>query len=98
MNATLAYLTPSSFTTYIISFPLTLPRFNFHLKHTLIRTALKNGSACSPMPAPWTVRQTQSWQKQDLRKLTREQDGERSGSECAERRAESVCVVGQVLS
>jgi len=30
---------------HIISLPLTLPRFNFHLKHTLVRTALKNGAA-----------------------------------------------------
>ena len=29
----------------MISLPLTLPRLPFHLKHTLIRTAIKNGAA-----------------------------------------------------
>ncbi|KAF8724706.1 hypothetical protein AX14_008669 [Amanita brunnescens Koide BX004] len=43
--ACLTHTVPSPLTTHIISLPLTLPRFNFHLKHTLIRTALKNGAA-----------------------------------------------------
>ncbi|KAF8325682.1 RNase P subunit p30-domain-containing protein [Amanita rubescens] len=43
--ACLTHTVPSPLTTHIISLPLTLPRFNFHLKHTFIRTALKNGAA-----------------------------------------------------
>ncbi|KIL64019.1 hypothetical protein M378DRAFT_192767 [Amanita muscaria Koide BX008] len=43
--ACLTHTLPSPLTTHIISLPLTLPRFNFYLKHTLIRTALKNGAA-----------------------------------------------------
>jgi len=35
---------PSPLTAHIISLPLTLPRLAFYLKHTLIRTALKNGA------------------------------------------------------
>ncbi|KAK2459847.1 hypothetical protein APHAL10511_008168 [Amanita phalloides] len=42
--ACLTHTVPSPLTTHIISLPLTLPRFNFHLKHTLVRTALKNGA------------------------------------------------------
>ncbi len=30
---------------HVISLPLTLPRLPFHLKHTLLRTAIKNGAA-----------------------------------------------------
>ncbi|KAF8635745.1 hypothetical protein AX15_000360 [Amanita polypyramis BW_CC] len=43
--ACLTHTVPSPLTAHIISLPLTLPRFNFYLKHTLIRTALKNGAA-----------------------------------------------------
>jgi len=35
---------PSALTAHIIAIPLTLPRLPYHLKHTLIRTALKNGT------------------------------------------------------
>lgn len=35
---------PTPLTAHIISLPLTLPRLPYHLKHTLIRTALKNGA------------------------------------------------------
>ncbi|KAF9005235.1 PHP domain-like protein [Cyathus striatus] len=41
--ACLTHTLPSALTAHIISLPLTLPRLNFHLKHTLVRTALKNG-------------------------------------------------------
>lgn len=40
----LTHTLPSSLTVHIISLPLTLPRLPFHLKHTLVRTALKNGA------------------------------------------------------
>ncbi|KAJ7593088.1 PHP domain-like protein [Mycena floridula] len=42
--ACLTHSVPSPLTAHIISFPLTLPRPPFHLKHTLIRTAIKNGA------------------------------------------------------
>ncbi|KIK59690.1 hypothetical protein GYMLUDRAFT_168854 [Collybiopsis luxurians FD-317 M1] len=42
--ACLTHTLPSPLTTHVISIPLTLPRFPFHLKHTLIRTAIKNGA------------------------------------------------------
>ncbi|KAG6860818.1 hypothetical protein C0995_007319 [Termitomyces sp. Mi166 len=42
--ACLTHSMPSSLTAHIISLPLTLPRLSFHLKHTLIRTAIKNGA------------------------------------------------------
>ncbi|KAF9078266.1 RNase P subunit p30-domain-containing protein [Rhodocollybia butyracea] len=42
--ACLTHTLPSPLTTHIISIPLTLPRFPFYLKHTLIRTAIKNGA------------------------------------------------------
>jgi ribonuclease P/MRP protein subunit RPP1 len=42
--ACLTHTLPSPLTAHIISLPLTLPRFPYHLKHTLIRTALKNGA------------------------------------------------------
>ncbi|KAF8623254.1 hypothetical protein AX17_007500 [Amanita inopinata Kibby_2008] len=42
--ACLTHTVPSPLTAHIISLPLTLPRLNFYLKHTLIRTALKNGA------------------------------------------------------
>jgi ribonuclease P/MRP protein subunit RPP1 len=35
---------PSPLTAHIISLPLTLPRLPFHLKHTLVRIAIKNGA------------------------------------------------------
>ncbi|KAH8078742.1 PHP domain-like protein [Cristinia sonorae] len=42
--ACLSHSTPSNVTAHIISLPLTLPRLPFNLKHTLVRTALKNGA------------------------------------------------------
>ncbi|KAH7929148.1 PHP domain-like protein [Leucogyrophana mollusca] len=42
--ACLTHTLPSSLTAHVISLPLTLPRLPFHLKHTLVRTALKNGA------------------------------------------------------
>ena len=42
--ACLSHTTPSPLTAHIISLPLTLPRLPFNLKHTMIRTALKNGA------------------------------------------------------
>ncbi|KAL0948491.1 hypothetical protein HGRIS_011057 [Hohenbuehelia grisea] len=42
--ACLTHSLPSPLTAHIISLPLTLPRLPFHMKHTLIRTALKNGA------------------------------------------------------
>ncbi|KAG7093989.1 hypothetical protein E1B28_007619 [Marasmius oreades] len=42
--ACLTHTLPSQLTTHIISIPLTLARPPFHLKHTLIRTAIKNGA------------------------------------------------------
>ena len=43
-SACLTYSLPSQLTAHIISLPLTLPRLPYHLKHTLIRTAIKNGA------------------------------------------------------
>lgn len=42
--ACLTHSLPSSLTAHIIALPLTLPRLPFHLKHTLVRTAIKNGA------------------------------------------------------
>lgn len=42
--ACLNHSLPSALTCHIISLPLTLPRLPFHLKHTLVRTAIKNGA------------------------------------------------------
>ncbi|KAF6742557.1 PHP domain-like protein [Ephemerocybe angulata] len=42
--ACLTHTLPSPLTAHIISLPLTLPRLPYHLKHTLIRTALKNSA------------------------------------------------------
>ncbi|KAL0563583.1 RNA-binding RNA processing protein rpp1 [Marasmius crinis-equi] len=42
--ACLTHSLPSQLTAHIISIPLTLPRPPFRLKHTLIRTAIKNGA------------------------------------------------------
>ncbi|EAU86606.2 hypothetical protein CC1G_07802 [Coprinopsis cinerea okayama7 len=42
--ACLTHSAPSQLTAHIISLPLTLPRLPYHLKHTLIRTAIKNGA------------------------------------------------------
>ncbi|RPD81229.1 PHP domain-like protein [Lentinus tigrinus ALCF2SS1-7] len=42
--ACLTHTQPTPLTTHIISLPLTLPRLPFNLKHTLVRTALKNGA------------------------------------------------------
>jgi len=42
--ACLTHSLPSQLTAHIISLPLTLPRLPYHLKHTLIRSAIKNGS------------------------------------------------------
>ncbi|KAF9004657.1 RNase P subunit p30-domain-containing protein [Cyathus striatus] len=41
--ACLTHTLPSALTAHIIPLPLTLPRLNLYLKHTLVRTALKNG-------------------------------------------------------
>lgn len=43
-QACLSHTSPSNLTAHIISLPLTLPRLPFNLKHTLIRTAIKNGA------------------------------------------------------
>ena len=42
--ACLTHSLPSPLTAHIISLPLTLPRLPFHLKHTLVRTAIRNGA------------------------------------------------------
>ncbi|KAG9309685.1 PHP domain-like protein [Chiua virens] len=42
--ACLTHSQPSPLTAHIITLPLTLPRLPFHLKHTLVRTAIKNGT------------------------------------------------------
>jgi ribonuclease P/MRP protein subunit RPP1 len=42
--ACLTHSQPSPLTAHVITLPLTLPRIPFHLKHTLVRTAIKNGS------------------------------------------------------
>ncbi|KZT25528.1 PHP domain-like protein [Neolentinus lepideus HHB14362 ss-1] len=42
--ACLTHTLPSPLTTHIISLPLSLPRLPFHLKHTIVRTAIKNGA------------------------------------------------------
>ncbi|KAF9477220.1 PHP domain-like protein [Pholiota conissans] len=42
--ACLTHSMPSPLTAHIISLPLTLPRLPYHLKHTLVRTAIKNGA------------------------------------------------------
>ncbi|OSX62311.1 hypothetical protein POSPLADRAFT_1181426 [Postia placenta MAD-698-R-SB12] len=44
-QACLSHSAPSPLTTHIIALPLALPRLPFHLKHTLVRTALRNGAA-----------------------------------------------------
>ncbi|KIM46946.1 hypothetical protein M413DRAFT_440507 [Hebeloma cylindrosporum] len=43
-SACLTHSLPSQLTAHIISLPLTLPRLPYHMKHTLIRTAIKNGA------------------------------------------------------
>ncbi|KIK79109.1 hypothetical protein PAXRUDRAFT_770614 [Paxillus rubicundulus Ve08.2h10] len=42
--ACLTHSLPSPLTAHIILLPLTLPRLPFHLKHTLVRAAIKNGA------------------------------------------------------
>ena len=42
--ACLTHSLPSNLTAHIISLPLTLPRLPYHLKHTVVRTAIKNGA------------------------------------------------------
>lgn len=42
--ACLTHSLPSPLTAHIIALPLTLPRLPFHLKHTLVRAAIKNGA------------------------------------------------------
>jgi ribonuclease P/MRP protein subunit RPP1 len=42
--ACLTHSLPSPLTAHIIALPLTQPRLPFHLKHTLVRTAIKNGA------------------------------------------------------
>ncbi|KAI0083889.1 PHP domain-like protein [Irpex rosettiformis] len=43
-QACLSHTVPSNLTAHIISLPLTLPRLPFNLKHTMVRTAIKNGA------------------------------------------------------
>ncbi|KAH8107300.1 RNase P subunit p30-domain-containing protein [Phellopilus nigrolimitatus] len=43
-NVCLTHTAPSSLATHIISLTLTAPRLPFRLKHTLVRTAVKNGA------------------------------------------------------
>ncbi|KAI5117601.1 hypothetical protein M0805_006714 [Coniferiporia weirii] len=43
-NACLTHTQPSPFTAHIVSLPLTASRLPFRLKHTLVRTAIKNGA------------------------------------------------------
>lgn len=43
-SACLTHSLPSPLTAHIITLQLTLPRLPFHLKHTLVRTAIKNGA------------------------------------------------------
>jgi len=42
--ACIQHSAPSQHTAHIISIPVTFPRLPFHLKHTLVRMALKNGA------------------------------------------------------
>ncbi|KAG2158499.1 RNase P subunit p30-domain-containing protein [Suillus bovinus] len=42
--ACLTHSLPSPLTAHIVALPLTLPRLPFQLKHTLVRTAIKNGA------------------------------------------------------
>jgi len=42
--ACLTHSAPSPITAHIISLPLTLPRLPFYMKHTLVRTAIRNGA------------------------------------------------------
>ena len=42
--ACLTHSQPSPLTAHIIALSLTLPRLPFHLRHTLVRTAIKNGA------------------------------------------------------
>ncbi|KAF8436490.1 RNase P subunit p30-domain-containing protein [Boletus edulis BED1] len=42
--ACLTHSLPSLLTAHIIALPLTLPRLPFHLKHTLVSTAIRNGA------------------------------------------------------
>jgi ribonuclease P/MRP protein subunit RPP1 len=42
--ACLKHSTPSPMTAHVISLPLTGPRLPFFFKHTLVRTAIKNGA------------------------------------------------------
>jgi ribonuclease P/MRP protein subunit RPP1 len=43
-QACLSHSVPSNLTAHVISLPLTLPRLPFNLKHTMVRTAIKNGA------------------------------------------------------
>ena len=43
-NACLTLSQPSALAVHIISLPLTEPRLPFRMKHTLVRTAVKNGA------------------------------------------------------
>jgi len=42
--ACLTHSQPSPLTAHVIAIPLTIPRLPFYMKHTLIRTAIKNGA------------------------------------------------------
>lgn len=43
-QACLSHSQPSPLTAHVISLPLTLPRLPYHLKHTLVRAAIRNGA------------------------------------------------------
>ena len=49
--ACLTHTQPSPLTAHIISLPLTLPRLPFRMKHTMVRSALRNGAVFELMYA-----------------------------------------------
>jgi ribonuclease P/MRP protein subunit RPP1 len=51
-SACLTHSAPSTLTTHIISLPLTFPRMPFFFKHTLVRTAIKNGAVLEVAYSP----------------------------------------------
>jgi len=72
--ACLTHSAPSTLTTHIISLPLTLPRIPFFFKHTLVRTAIKNGAvfevAYSPAVGGAGESERRNWWA-NVRELTR---------------------------
>ena len=72
--ACLTHSAPSTLTTHIISLPLTLPRIPFFFKHTLVRTAVKNGAvfevAYSPAVGGAGESERRNWWA-NVRELTR---------------------------